>query len=324
MATITAVRSGTGAGLRPTDLRRDLSGIASLMEACFGANLDAAGRGAIHEMRVLSRAGPVLWLVGGALQGPLWSLGYVWADGGRIVGNISTQRSAARAGDWLIANVAVHPDYRRQGIARALTEAALDLASKKGGRTTMLQVNHDNAAALALYGGLGFARYGARTEWVRHGGSVPPYESTPNIEIRPRPARHWAEEFALARQTHPEGLDWTRRMEAGQFRPGFWRTLGRVLAGQGEERWVALAGGRLVGSLIIASNPGESDQFTLVLHPEWRSSVARPLLVRGLRRLGARPWPLRIDHPPHAETDTLRGLGFSAGRTLIWMRQDLR
>ncbi len=324
MATIAATRSGVDSGLRPTDLRRDLGGIAALMETCFGAGLDAAGRGAIYEMRALSRAGPLLWLLGGALPGPMWSLGFVWVDGGRVVGNISTQRSAAGAHDWLIANVAVHPDFRRRGIARGLTEAALDLARRQRGRAALLQVNDDNAAALSLYTHLGFLRYGSRTEWARHGGAVPPHEPSPGLEIRPRRASHWPEEFNLARLVYPEGLDWTRPLQAGQFRPAWWTTLGRLLAGQGEERWVALAGGRLVGSLIMASNLGDSDHFTLLLHPNWRERVARPLLVRGLRRIGNRPWPVRIDHLPHAETETLRDLGFSAGRTLIWMRQSLR
>jgi GNAT superfamily N-acetyltransferase len=323
VATITAVRSGADSGLRPTDLRRDLGGIAALMETCFGAGLDAAGRGAIHEMRALSRAGPLLWLLGGALPGPMWSLGFVWAESGRIVGNISTQRSSAHAHDWLIANVAVHPDFRRRGIARALTEAALGLARKQGGQVALLQVNHDNAAALALYTQLGFARYGSRTEWARYGGSVPPYQPTPAVEIRPRQSGHWPEEYNLACQVCPEGLDWMHPLQASQFRPALLRTLGRLLVGQGEERWVALVRGRLVASLIIASNPGESDHLTLLLHPEWRERVAQPLLVRGLRRLGHRPWPVRIDHPPHAETETLRNLGFSAGRTLVWMRQNL-
>lgn len=324
MATLTAIRSSAEAGLRPTELRSDLAGIAALMETCFGATLDAAGRGAISEMRALSRAGPLLRLVGNALPGPMWSLGFVWVEDGQIVGNISTQRSASHPRDWLVANVAVQPEYRRRGIARALTEAALDLARRQGGTAALLQVNHDNAAALNLYTQLGFQRYGARTEWTRHSTGLPQYEATPGLDIRPRQSRHWQEEYLLAEQVCPEGLDWTRPLRLDDFRPVWWRTLGRALAGQGEERWVAVAQRQVVGSLSLLTTPGESDQLRLILRPDWRERVAQPLLVRGLRRLGIRPWPLRIDHPPHAETEVLRSLGFTAGRTLVWMRQNLR
>jgi hypothetical protein len=44
------------------------------------------------------------------------------------------------------------------------------------------------------------------------------------------------------------------------------------------------------------------------------------LLVRGLRRLGPRIWPVRLDYAPGELPDTLEPLGFIAGRTLVWMR----
>jgi ribosomal protein S18 acetylase RimI-like enzyme len=324
MATITAVQPKANSGLRPTDLRRDLAGIAALMELCFGATMDAAGRGAINEMRLLSHAGPLIWLVGGALHGPVWNLGFVWIENGKVVGNISTQRTSASAGQWMIANVAVHPEYRRRGIARALTAAAVDLARRQGGETALLQVNHDNVGALALYAGLGFQRFGSRTEWVRHSSSPPPYAPTPGLDIRPRRREQWVEEYQLATRVCPEGLDWVQPLRPDDFRPSVGRGLARLISGKGEERWAATAGARLAGSLIMVASPGENDHFTLLLDPEFGEQAARPLLVRGLRRLGSRPWPVKLDYAPNEQMDTLHSLGFAAGRTLVWMRQRLR
>ncbi len=105
MATLTATRTDTASGLRPTDLRVDLAGIAALMEQCFGATLDAAGRGAIQEMRLLSKAGPLLWIMGGAMRGPLWNLGFVWVEDGRIV--------AAQEGHLLATSF--HPELTDDG-----------------------------------------------------------------------------------------------------------------------------------------------------------------------------------------------------------------
>ena len=140
-------------GLRPLDLRRDLSGVAALMNICFGSGLDAQGRGAVREMEWLSHSGPFLWLVGSMPNA--WQIGFVWIEDGKVIGNINTQASEGDAATWLIANVAVHPDYRRRGIARALTEAAMDLAHKKGARQINLQVNHENESARRIYESLG-------------------------------------------------------------------------------------------------------------------------------------------------------------------------
>ena len=128
-------------GLQPVDLSRHLGGIAALIELCFGAELDASGRGFLREMQFLSRTGPALRVLQGVLLGQQpWNLGFVWVEGGRVVGSVSTQPTRARARTWLVANVAVHPEFRRHGIALALMRATLDLVRSQGGQETILQV----------------------------------------------------------------------------------------------------------------------------------------------------------------------------------------
>lgn len=67
-------------------------------------------------------------------------------------------------GDWLgIHDLAVEPDRRRQGLARAALAALLDWGAAKGALTAWLHVEVGNAAALALYEPLGFrAHHGYR------------------------------------------------------------------------------------------------------------------------------------------------------------------
>ncbi len=55
-----------------------------------------------------------------------------------------------------ICNVAVHADYRRRGIAEKLVTAAVDAAKENGAVKAYLEVNVNNAAAIALYAKLGF------------------------------------------------------------------------------------------------------------------------------------------------------------------------
>ena len=78
---------------------------------------------------------------------------------GGVVGNVVV---------WLIvdeahvATLAVAPDYRGQGLARALLAAVLLEAWRRGARKSLLEVRRSNTAALHLYYGLGFAAVGLR------------------------------------------------------------------------------------------------------------------------------------------------------------------
>jgi ribosomal protein S18 acetylase RimI-like enzyme len=55
-----------------------------------------------------------------------------------------------------LAQVAVHPDCRRSGVARRLVDEACRLAASRGARLVTLLVGERNAAARALYEQMGF------------------------------------------------------------------------------------------------------------------------------------------------------------------------
>lgn len=61
-----------------------------------------------------------------------------------------------------INNIAVHPRYRRQGVAKSLLSFAFDLARRRGARKGLLEVRVSNTAAQALYQRLGFKVVGRR------------------------------------------------------------------------------------------------------------------------------------------------------------------
>ncbi|MFS0703829.1 GNAT family N-acetyltransferase [Cellulomonas sp. 179-A 9B4 NHS] len=79
----------------------------------------------------------------------------------------------ALADGWAaLSCLQVVPGGRRRGVGRALTVAALEVAAARGATRAFLQVEADNAAARALYAGLGFApahRYAYRRQ---PGGTV--------------------------------------------------------------------------------------------------------------------------------------------------------
>ena len=321
-------------GLQPVDLGRHLGGIASLIELCFGAELDAGGRGLIREMQLLSRAGPAVRLLQALTfsQQP-WNTGYVWVEDGQVVGSVSTQPAAARSSSWLVANVAVHPDYRRRGIALALMRATLDLLRSRGVAEAILQVDDDNLGAVSLYRNLGFGRVTTQTAWSRPGYNGPPAYVPSALEIRLRQPGEWAQELALARLVRPAGLLWAHPLSVDEFRPGLWQQFGQFFSGQTEEHWVigdplhtGVGPEPLAGVLILGMGGLDGDRLHLLVHPSYQGQLERPLLVRALRRLGRRPGPARLeyDSDDEAATKVLTDLGFQSKRVLRWMRYEIR
>jgi ribosomal-protein-alanine N-acetyltransferase len=70
-----------------------------------------------------------------------------------------------------VLTLAVDPQARRQGVARALVAAALGAARQAGATTAFLEVAADNAAAVGLYAGLGFRRAGLRRGYYDRGAA---------------------------------------------------------------------------------------------------------------------------------------------------------
>lgn len=64
-----------------------------------------------------------------------------------------------------IENIAVDHDYRRQGIARALLDRAINHVSTRGARTIYLEVRESNDTAQKLYESAGFERNGIRPNY---------------------------------------------------------------------------------------------------------------------------------------------------------------
>lgn len=64
-----------------------------------------------------------------------------------------------------INNLAVVPEWRRQGVATALLRRVMDEAARFGIRRTMLEVRQSNTAARQLYERFGFVVAGTRSKY---------------------------------------------------------------------------------------------------------------------------------------------------------------
>jgi ribosomal-protein-alanine N-acetyltransferase len=71
------------------------------------------------------------------------------------------------SGEMHLLNLAVHPDQRRQGLARRMLQAALRAFGLSGGGLVSLEVRPSNQAAQALYRQFGFVQVGVRKGYYR-------------------------------------------------------------------------------------------------------------------------------------------------------------
>jgi ribosomal-protein-alanine N-acetyltransferase len=68
-----------------------------------------------------------------------------------------------------LLTIAVAPDHRRRGAARALLDAVIAHARAVNARALFLEVGADNPAALALYGQAAFLAIGSRKAYYQRG-----------------------------------------------------------------------------------------------------------------------------------------------------------
>ena len=91
---------------------------------------------------------------------------YVYEKDGRIAGYI----------DWWImyeqaqlADIAVHPDYRRCGIGKEMMDFCIAESNAKGCETLSLEVRKSNFPALAMYRSYGFIEAAIRKNYYEDG-----------------------------------------------------------------------------------------------------------------------------------------------------------
>ena len=92
------------------------------------------------------------------LENPL-SCWLVAMDGERLAGYVGSQTVL---GETDMMNLAVDPDFRRQGIGEALVLRLVAELKSRGAYCLTLEVRASNEAAIGLYDKLGFAAVGRR------------------------------------------------------------------------------------------------------------------------------------------------------------------
>ena len=93
------------------------------------------------------------------------ALWLVAVEDSRVAGYVGSQTVA---GETDMMNIAVHPDFRRRGVAEQLVDALIVQLREQQSRCLTLEVRASNDAAQALYEKLGFSQIGRRPRYYRN------------------------------------------------------------------------------------------------------------------------------------------------------------
>lgn len=324
-------------GLRPMDPIRDLGGVANLVEEAFANDLDRAGQSALRELRWLSRLKPILWwMVYFSIDHSDFLSGFVWEEGGKIVGNITVNRTSPGSRRWLISNLAVSKSYRGRGIGRSLMDAGLELVKEYNGISVSLQVRADNVPARRLYASLDFMQIAGTTHLQAE--RVPPLGTIRELPRFPKgvilrsrnysskDARH-AYNLACAATPLSAQKVWPLHQRDFQLssQDRLNNFLRQLVGGGPSAHWIVEDGYQFASTVDIRPGIlGQMHQVRLVVHPDWRGYLEKPLIGRALSYLY--PWRnggVTVKHPvDHVEAvETFKEFGFQEEQTLLWMKR---
>ena len=328
--------------MRRLDPARDLGRVADLITEAFADEMDARGRAALRELRWLSRLSPLVWWL--AQVDPTFSdavNGFVWEvpDGATargderwsIVGNVNVNRAPGSRTRLIVCNVVVAPRYRRQGIARRLTERAVAEAEGLGGEEVILQVFRHNHPALHLYTSLGFQEAGGEVDLLAGDVRSVAVVDAPGYAIGPWQPGDGEAVYHLARRATPQAIQWVRPVRRDAYWPDWGqraaRRLNDLLTGQRVYRFVARHEREAIAlATVTAAFRAPEHRLEILVDPAHAGQVEAGLVSRALYLLAALPpTPVHaVAYTSHeAALKVLNGYGLREQRTLLTLVKSL-
>jgi len=259
-------------------------------------------------------------------QSPFPTSGFVWEDEGRIIGNLTLIPVLRRTQHlYLIANVAVHPDYRRHGIGRQLTQAALDHARQRNAHAVWLHVREENLGAYQLYKSLGFEERARRSTWYfSRQTDIPSEPLSTRLRAITKPAitgripSDWLLQQKWLEKTYPSELRWHLPIRMNYMDPGILSWIYRMFIDVRVEHWCARYQDRLWGVLSWQPTMNYADHLWLAANPE-NDEITTYTLLSYIVQKFKRKRPLALDYPAGRSSYAIQTAGFQLHQTLVWM-----
>ncbi len=311
--------------IRAFDVRTDLLSVSDLVELCFADRLSPDGEALLRKMRSSAhnkRFQEWAYAVAGRVSMPF--TGYVWEEAGKIIGNLSLiPYHVGRKHYYMIANVAVHPDYQRKGIARSLVREALDFLLPKKLDGIWLQVDEGNQAAVDLYTRHGFEEVSRRTTWILKPAEIPEEFldwDVPGFHVENHRVSHWNQQRRWLENNYPPEVRWHLPLRPEYLRGGLAGIISRLmLVDPRIEQWSVTASRELIGVVSWQSSKTYADWLWIASSPETEGVLLDTFLPFWMNRPGIKR-PLRLDFPFRKTNLSLETHWFKPARTLIWMR----
>ena len=305
--------------IRPFNTYSDLTEVADLIELCFAGSLDRDGKRYLQQMRQFANStGWLNWIP----MAPEWAgspfIGYVCEENGELIGNVSlVPYHIKRKRNYLIANVAVHPDHRRRGIARNLTMQSIEHARQHNAAGVWLNVRDNNQAAIRLYSELGFAERARRATWHSN-HEYPRSQLTSDIKLRPRTSSDWKLQKDWLDQNYPPQYCWHLPINYNLLHPGFRGSFSRLFSTSIVHQFSATQTEQLVGVVAWQKVPSRSSYIWLAQPHKCNLSALKTLLIHVQKQIVTRQLII-LEYPAGYADDTIQSTGFSLQQTLIWM-----
>lgn len=319
MSSITLSTQNIHPSLRPLNILRDLPAVADLIEQCFSDTMDPDGKQYIKDMR---RAGNdnsfIKWAnrVSDSTSLPL--MGYIWEENNSIVGNISLVPFRHHKKKlYLLANIAVHPNHRRKGIAQTLTQRAMQHIREKNIKDVWLTVRADNFVAIELYQKLGFTEQARRNTWQNNSSLL---DSTPQTDflITKRHKHFWQTQLNWLSRLYPDRLAWHQHWGLSYLQPSFWNWLYLLISDINVRQWVAMKDNQLHATLSHIPH-GLGKGLYLGTSDRSDKEAVTELLIYARRELNHFYPKLLFDFPVSDFDSAIEKAGFKINRTLLWM-----
>jgi ribosomal protein S18 acetylase RimI-like enzyme len=328
MSSITIpARADPHPNLRPLNVLRDLSAVADLIEICFSSTMDSDGKQYVQDMRRAGKDSSFMrWANHAAETTSLPLSGYIWEENGKIVGNASLipfRHNKQRI--YLIANIAVHPDHRRKGIAHALTQRAMQHAREKKVDNIWLHVRDDNPGAIDLYKKLGFVERARRTSWQAYTDPHAPTLQT-DIVVTGRHPDDWSTQLNWLSRLYPDPLAWHRNWSFTSLRPGLWNWLYLLFVDINIRQWAGIRRGHpstdsgTMEAALAWIPYGRGEALFAATGEGSDPDALTALLLQARRELSHSYSTISLEFPSGDFDKAIQAAGFKPLRTLIWMQ----
>lgn len=307
--------------IRPINLKTDLNGLADLLYHSFTDAQDADGERYIAYLRRISQTAffseiakrkPEKYSIPGE--------GFVYVKEDRILGNITLSRlEMGKENIYLISNVAVDPEQRGKGIAKKLTQTALQYIESRAINQIWLQVKEENQSAIHLYENFGFSTFMTRTTWVGKQRRIFLQKQNDSF-IRKRTRSDWDEQKKQFEALYPRELTCSYGFELESMRPSIATALRNFIRNMIGKHWV-LENHGMRGFISYNLYPYQTYTNLWLAAPEnlMEESIHR-LVPFAHKCIGME---VRLNLPAGLGEQACTDIGLSILNTLLWQRKNL-